>query len=176
MRFLCTNRSYSSSNLRLNLPQTLEHFAAWFSSAPSEWQAARRGGSLLGWGGRSAGLVGGEWCPCWAARLNSVEAGGPAKDSLMRDTWKTVWPARLIQHAQYDDTLRSIAPHGTHCKIYQVIRWEQTHTRFCHVMEPKGLNVPAFQQHVNNNASYGYRNIKPHHWEIVLLHAAIVFG
>lgn len=55
---------------------------------------------------------------CWwrmVSLLNrSVEAAEPAKDSLMRDTWKTVWPTLLIQHTQYDDTLTSIVPHSAH--------------------------------------------------------------
>lgn len=65
--------------------------------------------------------------------------------------------------------------HAKHYKIYQVIHWEQTHTRFCHVMEPPGLTVPAFQQHVNNNTSYGDRNIKPRGKLDFLFHAAIVY-
>lgn len=96
--------------------------------------------------GRSAGFVGGEWCPCWAGRLGSTDAAGPAKDSLMRDTWKTVWPSLLTQHTHSMMIHSEVLLRTTRYKIYQLIRCERTQSRssFCHVPEPSGSKCASF--------------------------------
>lgn len=113
MRYLCSLCSHSSPSLWPNFPQSRASFSLiQFNPTRMTGSDTRRESARLrGW---SAGLGGGEWSPCWAARLSSAEEARPAKDILMRDTWKAAWPALLIQHTQCDDSLKSIVLHTPH--------------------------------------------------------------
>lgn len=109
MRFLCTNLNQSPIYFTKLSSQTPEFQLDWIQlhlSEPREgnlWAKGKECRVLLVKNGVLVELhVSAPW-----------KQPGPAKDSLMRDTWQTVCPALLIQHTQYDDTLRAIVPHHT---------------------------------------------------------------